>query len=247
MIEIDHVSKRFGSVQAVRDLTLHVPRGELFCFLGPNGAGKTTTIRMLTGLMRPDEGTVRVAGIDMHREPVKAKRLVGYIPDMPYLYERLTPPEFLRFVADLYEVSDETLAECIDESLALFGLEGQKNVLIGDLSHGMRQRLIYTATFLHTPEVLFVDEPLVGLDPYTIRMIKNLLKEKTRRGMTIFLTTHILAVAEEIADRIGIIHKGRLIALGSLAELTEVADTGSDLEAVFLRLTADPELTHPTR
>ena len=239
MIDIRNLTKRFGSVRAVDDLNLHVPRGELFCFLGPNGAGKTTTIKMLTGLLRPDQGTVRVAGIDIQADPVAAKRLMGYIPDIPYLYDRLTPVEFIRFVSDLYDVSEGKTAEAIDDSLEMFGLGSYRKALIGELSHGLRQRLIYVATFLHEPEVMFVDEPLVGLDPYTIRTIKDLLVSKTRQGMTIFLTTHILPLAEEIADRIGIIAKGRLVALGRLQELVLQAGLETGLEDAFLKLTTD--------
>ena len=239
MIQIENLSKRYGNVQAVRNLTLHIPRGELFCFLGPNGAGKTTTIKMLTGLVRPDSGAIRLAGIDMARNPVGVKQLIGYIPDMPYLYERLTPQEFLEFVGDLYGISRAAVDQAREEGFAQFGLNEYRGALIGDLSHGMRQRLIYVATFLHNPQVLFIDEPLVGLDPYTIRMIKDLLRAKARSGVTILLTTHILAVAEEIADRIGIISRGDLIALGRMDELRKTHVIEGRLEDVFLKLTAD--------
>ena len=241
MIHTESLSKSFGSIRAVDRLDLHVPWGELFCFVGPNGAGKTTTIRMLTGLVRPDEGVIRIAGIDVLSDPVSAKRRMGYIPDMPYLYERLTPVEFLQFMGDLYNVPYHEIARTIKESFDLFGLVSCRNSLIADLSHGMRQRLLYAATFMHKPEVMFIDEPLVGLDPYTIRIIKDLLRRKSREGMTIFLTTHILALAEEIADRIGIISRGRLIALGSMEELMQEAGAESTLESIFLKLTTtDP-------
>ncbi|MBN1556695.1 MAG: ABC transporter ATP-binding protein [Lentisphaerae bacterium] len=237
MIDIQDLSKRYGTVQAVDGLTLQVPRGELFCFLGPNGAGKTTTIKMLTGLVRPDSGRIRIGGIDIQAEPVRAKRLMGYIPDMPYLYERLTPVEFMHFVGDLYDVPRERVRRAVDTEFVRFGLDVYRDALIGDLSHGFRQRLIYVATFLHEPAVIFIDEPLVGLDPYTIRMIKDLLRERARQGMAIFLTTHILAVAEEIADRIGIIAGGRLAALGTLDTLVRGTAGGANLEDVFLKLT----------
>lgn len=243
MIEIKGLSKTYGTVRAVDRLDLNVPKGELFCFLGPNGAGKTTTIKMLTGLVQPDEGSVRIAGVDALQHPTEAKARIGYIPDMPYLYERLTPIELLHFIADLYDVPAEARDRALNQTFEDFGLGPYRRSLVGDLSHGLRQRLIYVATFLHSPEVMFIDEPLVGLDPYTIRMIKDLLKAKTRAGMTIFLTTHILAVAEEIADRIGIIAKGRLIALGSLEEILTQARERTTLEDVFLELTADvPDL-----
>jgi ABC-2 type transport system ATP-binding protein len=239
MISIQHVSKRFGAVTAVRDLVLEIPSGELFCFLGPNGAGKTTTIKMLTGLLRPDAGEIRIGGMDIRREPVAAKRLMGYIPDMPFLYEKLTPVEFLKFIGDLYNVPRSVLDPAVDESLARFGLNDARSALVGNLSHGMRQRLLYAATFLHDPKVVFIDEPLIGLDPHSIRMIKDMLRAKARAGMTIFLTTHILALAEDIADRIGIISNGSLIALGRMAELRIQTGVVGPLEDVFLKLTAE--------
>jgi len=241
MIVIDRLCKRFGALKAVDALDLEVREGELFCFLGPNGAGKTTTIKMLTGLMRPDSGRIVLNGIDIRHDPVAAKRIIGYIPDMPYLYDRLTPREYVEFVGDLYRVPGAAVTDAIERELDRFGLSDYRDALIGDLSHGLRQRLIYVATFLHDPAIMFVDEPLVGLDPYSIRMIKDLLRARTRAGMTIFLTTHILAVAEEIADRIGIIHRGRLVALGTLDELRTESGRAGSLEDLFLHLTAGAE------
>jgi ABC-2 type transport system ATP-binding protein len=237
MIAIEHVSKAFGAVRAVADLTLRVPAGELFCFLGPNGAGKTTTIRMLTGLLRPDSGRVSIGGFDLQTEPVAAKRLLGYIPDVPYMYERLTPVEFIRFVADMYGTPDEKVRDALASTFKDFGLEPYSRELAGNLSHGMRQRLMYVATLLHEPRAMLIDEPFVGLDPYSIRMIKDLLVAKARQGMAIFLTTHILALAEEIADRVGIIHRGSLAALGSVPDLLRDAGADANLEDVFLGLT----------
>ncbi len=239
MIEIDALTREFGTLRAVDGLSLSIPKGELFCFLGPNGAGKTTTIKMLTGLLRPTSGTIRIGGRDITDDPVATKRLMGYIPDTPYLYERLTAEEFLRFTADLYDVPPSQIAGDIDQYFGQFGLQDHRNALIKDLSHGMRQRLIYCSVFLHNPTVLFVDEPLMGLDPYTIKMIKNLLIEKTRSGMTIFLTTHILALAEDIADRIGIIMNGSLVELGTVKELADQSGISGSLEDVFLELTND--------
>ena len=236
MIEMECLSKRFGDVQAVDGLSLQVPRGELFCFLGPNGAGKTTTIKMLTGLLRPTAGVARIGGIDVQQDPVGAKRKIGYIPDMPYLYDRLTSTEFFEFTGDLYGVAPEKIDAELGKSFELFGLTEHRAALVKDLSHGLRQRLIYASTLLHDPEVLFIDEPLIGLDPYTIRLIKQLLIRKARGGMTIFLTTHILALAQDVADRIGIIANGKLAALGTLGELlAEIG--GEDLEEMFLKLT----------
>jgi len=238
MIEIHNLTKNFGDFEAVSDLSLTVPAGELFCFLGPNGAGKTTTIKVLTGLLRPSSGQVKICGLDIQTDPQAVKKMIGYIPDMPFLYERLTAAEFFHFTADLYNVPLTNVMDLCDESFELFGIIDHRNALVKDLSHGMRQRLIYSTTFLHNPRVLFIDEPLVGLDPYSIRLIKDLLKKKAREGMTIFLTTHILAVAEDIADRIGIISNGRLIALSTLPELLSTNKGCSNLEDLFLKLTA---------
>jgi ABC-2 type transport system ATP-binding protein len=240
MIEIEGLVKKYGHVTAVQDLTLSVPPGELFCFLGPNGAGKTTTIKILTGLVKQTAGIARIAGMDIRTNATDIKRVVGYIPDMPYLYDRLTPVEFMEFTASLYGIPRSTLANEGERLLQLFGMNEYRAALIRDLSHGYRQRLIYAATLLHNPKVLFVDEPLIGLDPHTIRLIKDLLIARARAGMTIFLTTHILALAEDIADRIGIIMGGRLAALGSLAELRTRLGANS-LEEAFLRLTTTPE------
>ena len=239
MIEISNLSKHFGDVRAVRNLDLHVPRGELFCFLGPNGAGKTTTIKILTGLLRPTHGRACVDGIDVQAEPVKAKQVIGYIPDMPYLYPRLTPAEFMEFTGEVYRIPPARTAAERDRLFTLFGLTEQAASLIKDLSHGMRQRLIYAATLLHEPRVLFIDEPLIGLDPYTIRLIKDLLREKARAGTTIFLTTHILALAEDIADRIGIVMDGRLVALGTIPDLLGRVPGATGLEDLFIGLTTE--------
>ena len=240
----DHVSNDHGgsknlrNVAAVKNLSLNIPKGELFCFLGPNGAGKTTTIKILTGLLRASSGSILINGIDPEKDHISSKKIIGYIPDMPYLYERLTTTEFFEFTGELYDINKESINEKLEESFALFGLIEYKNVLVKDLSHGLRQRLIYAATFLHDPEILFIDEPLIGLDPYTIRLIKDLLKEKAKNGMTIFLTTHILALAEDIAHRIGIILRGELIETGTLPELYE-RHGKNNLEDIFLSLTGN--------
>lgn len=237
MIEIQNLSKNFGAVQAVRDLTLQVKPGELFCFLGPNGAGKTTTIKMICGLLRPSAGKIMVGGFDAAREPARVREIIGYIPDTPYLYDRLTPVEFYEFIGDLYGIPRRRVAAAREDAFKLFDLGQYAECLIKDLSHGYRQRLIYAATFLHNPKALFIDEPFIGLDPYTIRLIHNLLKQKAREGMTIFLTSHILALIEKLADRIGIITDGNLAALGTLAELRTKSSVQGPLEDVFLRLT----------
>jgi len=237
MIRLDNLNKRYGNVQAVDKLNLHVPRGELFCFLGPNGAGKTTSIKMMTGLVRPDSGGITLADVDALRHPVEARRKLGYISDMPYLYERLTAMEFLYFTGDLFHMPRDEVREKAPRQLEIFGLLDRAHTLTKDLSHGMRQRVIYAATLLHEPEVLLVDEPFIGLDPHSIRLIKDLLRERTRRGMTVLMTTHILSIAEEIGDRIGIIDQGRLVACGTLAELHAASEKTEPLEDLFLRLT----------
>ncbi len=236
MIRIEHLTKRFGDVTAVDDLTFEVPAGELFCFLGPNGAGKTTTIKMLTGLVRPTSGRAWIGEHDVQLQPLAAKQMVGYIPDMPYLYDRLTVAEFFDFSGELYGMSTAAIQAREEELFDTFGLLKSRAVLVKDLSHGMRQRLLYASTLLRDPPVLFIDEPLIGLDPYTIRSIKGILKARARQGSTVFLTTHILALVDEIADRIGVIHQGRLVALGTLPELLK-SHQAKGLEELFISAT----------
>jgi ABC-2 type transport system ATP-binding protein len=231
MIEIENLSKYFGKTKAVDQLNLQIKKGEFFCFLGPNGAGKTTTIKLICGLLKPTSGLIKIGGIDVRKEPILAKKLIGYIPDQPYLYEKLTPAEFLRFIADLYGVSDDG-----QRLLELFEIDGYKDMLIEEFSHGMRQRLCFCATLLHSPEVIIIDEPMVGLDPKSIHLVKKILKEKSKEAVTIFLSTHILSLAEELSDRIGIIHKGRLIADSSVQSLKEIFKSDK-FEDLFLELT----------
>lgn len=236
MLVLDHLHKRFGAFTAVDDLCLEVRRGELFCFLGPNGAGKTTTIKMLTGLARPTSGRAWIQGIDVQADPVRAKSRMGYIPDMPFLYDRLTVSEFFEFSGELRGMDSERILGREEELFTVFGLNKQRATLVKELSHGMRQRLIYAATLLHDPDILFIDEPLIGLDPRTIRTIKDLLRARVDAGKTVFLTTHILALAEDIGDRIGLILDGRLEAVGPLPDLLRDWDSDS-LENLFLKLT----------
>ncbi|RJP22249.1 MAG: ABC transporter ATP-binding protein [Candidatus Abyssobacteria bacterium SURF_5] len=244
MIEIRNLSRYFGSLKAVDNLNLTVGEGEFFCFLGPNGAGKTTTIKILTGLLRPTSGTAIIAGYDITTDMVKAKRILGYIPDHPYVYEKLSGREFMKFVSGMYNLDSAATTGKIEELMRLFGIAEYADQLIEDYSHGMRQKLIFSATFLHSPKIVIVDEPWVGLDPKSIRFVKDYLKEKTRDGVSIFMSTHTLSIAEEVADRVGIIHKGRLIAHGTVAKVK--ASTERNLEDVFLQLTAeDPEIVAP--
>ena len=240
MIELKDLTKTYGTYTAVQRLSLSIGRGEIFGFIGPNGAGKTTTIKMMGGVMAPTEGTITIAGIDMQAEPRKAKRKVGFIPDRPFLYEKLTGLEFLQFTADIYGVPEEQFPDKAAAILALFSLADWSNELIESYSHGMKQRLIMAAALLHDPEVLIVDEPMVGLDPLAIIMVKNLFKRLASQGVTIFMSTHTLKVAEDICDRIGVIVRGRLIASGTAADLRREANVSSaDLEQVFLNLTGN--------
>ncbi len=239
MIHTDGLTKEFGAKVAVRSLDLNVAAGEFFCFLGPNGAGKTTTIKMLTGLMRPTSGRAEVGGFDVERQPIEAKRLLGYVPDHPFLYDRLTGREFLRFVAGIYRMPEAGHDERVDELLETFGILAVGDQLIESFSHGMRQKLSFASCFLHQPRAVIVDEPWVGLDPRSTREVKDYLRRRTRDGVTIFMSTHSLAIAEEIADRIGIIHKGHLLHLGTVAEIKALAANPGSLEDVFLELTRD--------
>ncbi len=244
MIELRRIVKTYGRHTALHGLDLSVPKGELFGFIGPNGAGKTTTIKMIGGIMAPTAGTVTVAGIDMARDPVAAKQRIGFIPDRPYLYEKLTGLEFLQFTADVYGVTATRFQSKAQNLLERFALADWRDELIEAYSHGMKQRLIMCAALLHDPEVIVVDEPMVGLDPVAIRMVKNLFRDLAARGTTIFMSTHTLAVAEDICHRIGIIHRGRLIAEGRLEDLRrDITGGAADLEAVFINLTQAPETT----
>lgn len=238
MIRLDGLTKRYGNHVAVDDLHLDVGAGELFGFLGPNGAGKTTTIKMIAGLLRPTSGRIELAGHDLASEPEKAKSALGFIPDRPFLYEKLSAAEFLRFVAGIYGIDGQDVSKRIDTYLDLVELTHVKTDLIESFSHGMKQRLVMAASFIHDPKVLVVDEPMVGLDPKGARMIKSVFRERCQDGATIFMSTHTLEVAQEMCDRIGIIMNGKLIALGSMKELQEEASSERpELEPIFLKLT----------
>jgi len=238
MIELKSLTKRFGDIVAVNRLNLSVFGGEIFGFIGPNGAGKTTTLRMMGGVLAPTEGSVMIDGIDMAEEPEKAKKRIGFIPDRPFLYEKLTGLEFLRFTADLYGIEDSSFRKKSEEVLKKFSLHHWADELIESYSHGMKQRLIISAAILHDPKVIVVDEPMVGLDPAGTRMVKELFRDLAKRGTTIFVSTHTLAVAEDVCDRIGIIHRGVLIATGTAEELRLRARVREgDLEEAFMILT----------
>lgn len=243
MIELKNLTKTFGHVVAVNRLNLSISKGEIFGFIGPNGAGKTTTLRMMSGILSPTEGSVNIGGISVAREPEAAKKKMGYIPDRPFLYEKLTGMEFLQFTADLFEVEEDRFELQSGALLKKFSLYEWKDELIESYSHGMKQRLIISAALLHEPEVLVIDEPMVGLDPAGVRMIKNLFRELAARKTTLFMSTHTLSVAEDLCDRIGVIHKGMLIATGTVDELKQLARVQEgDLEEVFLILTGGEEI-----
>ena len=238
MISVENLTKRFHRATAVDGVSFQVAPGEIYGFLGPNGAGKTTTIKMLAGVLRPTSGRIVIDGVDLERDPIAVKRRLGFVPDRPFLYEKLTGLEFMSFMADLYRLNGPGRDERIQQFLDLFELAEWGRELVGSYSHGMRQRLIMSAALLHAPRVFIVDEPMVGLDPKGARLIKNIFRKLTRSGLTVFMSTHTLAIAEELCDRIGIIHRGKLLAEGTVAELRELAgQADSPLESVFLRLT----------
>lgn len=239
MIKIINVTKKFDKLTAVDSLNLEIARGELFAFLGPNAAGKTTTIKMLVGLLKPTSGQIYINNFNIQNNYLNAKRIISYIPDMPFLYEKLTGREFLEFIIDLYDLERKTKQREIHNLLEAFRLNNVEHQLIENYSHGMRQKLVFAAAFLHEPKVLIIDEPMVGLDPHSAKVIKEMLKNKSKEGVTIFLSTHTLAVAEELADRIGIIDKGRLVACGRLKELSRASGQTDKLENIFLRLTEE--------
>jgi ABC-2 type transport system ATP-binding protein len=245
MIEFCEVSKQFGTKVAVDRLSLRIERGELFTLLGPNGAGKTTSIKLMCGLLFPSHGTVRICGFDVQTEGDQARARISYIPDQPYVYEKLTGREFLQFIADMYGLERGLARQRIEEMIELFGLGDFVDELTERYSHGMRQRTVFAGAFVHEPEVLIVDEPTVGLDPRSIRLLKDLLRRKVDRGTTVFLSTHSLDIAEQLADRIGIVEHGRLIACGTLAGLREKAALDGSLEEVFLKLTQEAPLEEP--
>ncbi len=242
MIVCKGLTKTFGSLRAVDDLNLTVHSGELFGFLGPNGAGKTTSIKMMTGLLRPSSGTATIGGFDIQAEPLRAKAVLGYIPDNPFLYEKLTGREFLNFMADLYSVSSDNRNRKIDDLLRLFELEEKGNELIQGYSRGMRQKIALAGALIHQPKVIFLDEPTVGLDPKSARLMKDILRKLCNEGTAVFVSTHILEIAERMCDRFAIVNRGRVIAIGTMAELRAQAESDTlSLEDIFLDLTSGDE------
>lgn len=238
-IELANVTKAFGAKRAVDHLTLAVSQGELFAFLGPNGAGKTTTIKLIAGLLKPNRGTVRVCGQALGTDGEAVRSRLAYVPDSPFLYEKLTAREFLQFVGEMYGVSGREFKRRFDELVERLGMTAFLDQLVETYSHGMKQRTVLASALIHKPDILLIDEPMVGLDPRTVRTVKDLMLEMTREGRTVFMSTHTLDVAEAVADRIGIIHHGQLVAEGTLKQLREQASDQARLEDIFLRLTAD--------
>ena len=238
MIAVYDLVKQYGKFTAVDGVTLEVKPGEIHGFLGPNGAGKTTTLRMIAGLLRPTSGRVVVNGHDLAAEPEAAKASLGFIPDRPFIYEKLTAAEFLRFHGGLYGLDGTGIMDRVHEMLDLFELRKWENELVESFSHGMKQRLVMSAAFLHRPRAVAVDEPMVGLDPRGARLIKDVFRRMSERGVAILMSTHTLEVAEEMSHRISIILKGRIIAQGTVDEVRQLGDTGDDqLTSVFLKLT----------
>jgi ABC-2 type transport system ATP-binding protein len=238
LIRLVQLTKRYGKFTAVDGIDLVIPTGELFGFLGPNGAGKTTTFRMIAGILQPSSGTVEIGGIDIIRQPLEAKKRLGFIPDRPFVYDKLTGGEFLRFAAALYGQEGPAIERRIDELLEMFELSRWKDELTETYSHGMRQKLIISGALVHRPEVIVVDEPMVGLDPKSARLLKDLFRHFVDRGGTVLMSTHTLEVAETMCDRIAIVHGGKIAAHGTMAEVRE--QTSSEdlgLEDLFLKLT----------
>ena len=243
-VRLENVTKRFGQTVAVNDLSLTLHPGELFAFLGPNGAGKTTTIKIVAGLLTPDAGVVEVCGHRMGGDGIPAKAQLAYVPDQPFLYDKLTGREFITFVGQMYGMDMATIERRRAELSRRLGMDSFLEQLTETYSHGMKQKTVLAAALLHEPRVLVIDEPMVGLDPRTVRTVKDLFHELKAGGAAIFMSTHTLEVAEAVADRIGIIHHGRLVARGTLAEIRAEAARGGSLEEIFLALTADAQDTH---
>jgi ABC-2 type transport system ATP-binding protein len=242
MIQLTQLTKKYGNQSAVDNLTLEIKPGELFAFLGPNGAGKTTTIKMMTGILKPTSGTVEIAGLDIQRQAREAKMKIGYVPDTPYLYDRLTAREFMEFVGGLYHLDSDIIRSRSYDLFTLFDMNGWVDRKCEQYSHGMRQKLVFAAAMIHFPTVLIVDEPMVGLDPHSAKLVKDLLRDYVAKGNTVFISTHILSIAEELCDRVGIINRGKLIAVGSIDQLKSSANKQDDnLESLFLTLTGQPE------
>jgi ABC-2 type transport system ATP-binding protein len=238
VIELVNLYKKFGDVTAVNDISLTIPRGEFFAMLGPNAAGKTTTLKILAGLMKPTSGSARTCGFNVQTQPLEARQRIAYVPDFPFLYDKLTAWEFFRFTGQLFQMADARIEANAQELIVRFHLADFVNRPLESLSHGTRQRVAIVSALLHDPEVFVIDEPMVGLDPQHARVVKDMLKERSRAGVTVLVSTHQLSMAEEMADRIGIIHGGKLVAVGNRDELRQQSGSSGQLEEIFLSLTA---------
>lgn len=244
IIELVNLSKMYKGLKAVDSINLRVRKGIVFGFLGPNGAGKTTTLKMMAGILKPSGGKVIIDGMDLSKKPEGVKSICGFIPDRPYLYEKLTGYEFLRFIGGLYDLNHDVLDNRISELLELFELSHWSDELVESYSHGMKQRLVMCSSLLHDPKVIIVDEPMVGLDPKGARLVKDIFRNEAGKGKTVFVSTHSLDIAQEICSDIAIIQTGRIIATGSAEELKKQAGIDGNLENIFLKLTAGPMLAH---
>jgi ABC-2 type transport system ATP-binding protein len=238
MIELDHLVKKFGVLTAVNDVSLTIGRGEFFALLGPNAAGKTTAIKLMTGLIKPTSGAARLRGFDVQQQPLEARKRLAYVPDFPFLYDKLTAWEFFRFTGQMFRLDAAKIERNVQELVARFHLAEHVDRPLEELSHGTRQRIAIVSALLHDPEVFVIDEPMVGLDPQHSRVVKDVLKERSLAGMTVLVSTHQLSIAEEMCDRIGIINGGKLIAVGTREELRRQSGTAGALEEIFLSLTA---------
>jgi ABC-2 type transport system ATP-binding protein len=241
LIEIEHLTKRYGEKMAVDDVDFSVRGGEIFGFLGPNGAGKTTTLKIIVGLLQPTSGTVRVAGFDIQAQPLQAKAVSGFVPDEPNLYAKLTGRELLQFVGDLYNIEPSQIRRRTEELLRMFDLSAAADDTTDSYSHGMKQKASIAAALVHDPKVFILDEPTVGLDPKSARLIKDILRQMAERGAAVMLSTHILEIAEHMCDRIGIISGGKLVAIGTMKELRAHGKGEDSLEDIFLSLTGGTE------
>jgi ABC-2 type transport system ATP-binding protein len=243
MITLIDLTKKFGEFTAVDRLNLSVNQGELFGFLGPNGAGKTTTLRMMAGVLKPTGGRIIIDSKDMAEHPLECKRVIGFIPDRPFLYEKLTGREVLQFIAGIYGLSQDGLERRMVQLFELFEIGSWRDDLVESYSHGMKQRLVMVTALIHQPRVIIIDEPMVGLDPKAAKLVKRVFRSLCQKGVTIFMSTHTLQVAEEMCDRIGIIHQGRLIALGTMKDLREMSGMqAKELEEVYFKLTGEEEI-----
>ena len=239
LLKLQNISKTYGksNVKAVDNVKLEIKPGEIFGFLGPNGAGKTTTIKMIVGLLKPDEGQIFLQDINVWEEPLKAKQQISYVPDTPEIYDKLKGIEYLNFIADMYEIPKDIRQERMEKYLKIFGLQNAVGDIIGSYSHGMKQKLVLISALIHDPKLLILDEPMVGLDPKSSLQLKEIMRERCNRGNTVFFSTHILEVAEKLCDRIAIINKGKIIALGTMEELRRYGEEKESLENIFLELT----------